>query len=189
MKKVIYRRLTMKCQFENIFSDAFKIEYTTSDKIRYVLKRIPIISNIVTYLQRKYTEKSSENSSMKRKIKKNEISTRNVNKPIFSKNYTTLNLKPGEIVKVRSRNEIQQTLNENHQFERVDFMEGMWQYCGQKFKIFKRVEKIYDPYKDRYRKCRDLVILEGLFCHGSVKTPECDRTCLYYWKEAWLERI
>ncbi|MFX0140481.1 MAG: hypothetical protein ACFFDN_42975 [Candidatus Hodarchaeota archaeon] len=179
----------MKCHLENIFSDAFKIEYTKSDKIRYVFKRIPIIGNIGSYLQRKYREAKNMNSSTMSKLKNNVNPTKNVNKPIVTKKNTILKLKPGEVVKVRSREEIQQTLDEKNQFKGVDFMKGMWQYCGQEFKVFKRVEKIYDAHKDRYRKCRNLVILEGLFCHGSEYTPECDRTCLYYWKEAWLERI
>lgn len=101
-----------------------------------------------------------------------------------------LKLKKGDIVKVRSRQEIEQTLDENNQFEGCGFMESMWQYCGGSYKVLKRVEVVLDPWKNKLRKCRDLVALDGLFCHGDPKiSSECDRTCIFYWKEAWLEKV
>ena len=72
----------------------------------------------------------------------------------------------------------------------AEFMETMCQFCGGKYKVFKRVEKILDPWTNKLRRCKNLVILEGLLCHGDpTHATACDRTCLYYWNEAWLERV
>jgi hypothetical protein len=101
-----------------------------------------------------------------------------------------LNLKKGDLVKVRPRYEIEQTLDENNQYQGCGFMESMWQYCGGSYKVLKRVEVVLDPWKKKLRKCRDTVALDGLFCHGDPKiNTECDRTCIFYWKEAWLEKV
>ena len=117
-------------------------------------------------------------------------SVRTEKAPAGFKVQPVLNLQAGDIVRVRTKEEIKQTLDEKSQFEGVEFMETMWEFCGQTQKVLKRVEKILDPYQNRLRKCRSMVILEGLFCHGDpLHALECDRTCLYYWKEAWLEKL
>jgi hypothetical protein len=103
---------------------------------------------------------------------------------------TVLNLKKGDLVKVRTRKEIEQTLDKNKRFQGCGFMESMWQYCGGTYKVLKRVEVVLDPWKSRLRRCRDTVALDGLFCHGDPKiSTECDRTCIFYWKETWLKKV
>ena len=93
-------------------------------------------------------------------------------------------------MKIRSSEEIAKTLDENKKYERCEFMETMWQFCGGTYKVFKSVEKILDPWTNKLRKCKNLVILEGLLCHGDpTHATACDRTCLYYWNQAWLERV
>ena len=128
-----------------------------------------------------------------REVKKLEISKKSKVRSYASddlKRQPILHLKKGDIVKVRSSEEIAKTLDENNKFERCEFMETMWQFCGGKYKVFKRVDKILDPWTNKLRRCKNLVILEGLLCHGDpTHATACDRTCLYYWNEAWLERV
>jgi hypothetical protein len=103
---------------------------------------------------------------------------------------TALNLKKGDLVKVRPRSEIEETLDKSERFQGCGFMESMWQYCGGTYKVLKRVELVLDPWESRLRRCRDTVALEGLYCHGDPKISiECDRTCIFYWKEVWLEKV
>ena len=114
---------------------------------------------------------------------------RNENRKHFA-HQSVFNLKKGDLVKIRPRKEIEQTLDQNNQFQGCGFMESMWQYCGGTYKVIKRVEIILDPWKSKLRRCRDTVALDGLFCHGDPKiSPECDRTCIFYWKEVWLEKV
>jgi hypothetical protein len=103
---------------------------------------------------------------------------------------TVLNLKKGDRAKIRSRNQIEKTLDHNNQFQGCGFMESMWQYCEGTYTVLKRVEVVLDPWKNKLRRCHDTVALDGLFCHGDpIVAPECDRTCIFYWKEAWLEKM
>ncbi|MFX0207101.1 MAG: hypothetical protein ACFFDT_14020 [Candidatus Hodarchaeota archaeon] len=173
----------MKCQFHDLFQDSFgELEYSPIERLWYSVKKIPLVGNIGMFFLR--TSREAKKQSMSKKSK-----TRNEGR-VDLKHQAILNLKKGDVVKVRSREEIEQTLDENNQFERCEFMETMWQYCGGTYKVFKRVEKILDPWTDRLRRCPNIVTLEGLLCHGDPKhAPVCDRTCIYYWKEAWLERI
>jgi hypothetical protein len=105
-----------------------------------------------------------------------------------SKDY--IKLKRGDMVKIKTKKEIEKTLDSNKRYQGCGFMEGMWQYCGGTYKVLKRVEIILDPWKNKLRKCDNIVALEGLFCNGDpIVSPECDRTCIFYWNEAWLEKI
>ncbi len=177
----------MSCHFENIFQNAFEIEYTTSDKVRQIIKRFPLVNSIRILLLNSLKKTTNRGASRETR---NSRSTKIIaNEPKLTVNQTILKLSAGDAVRVRTREEISKTLNAENKFEGVEFMQEMWKYCGQEFKVFKRVEKIHDPWMNRYRKCKSLVILNGLICHGSVRTPECDRSCFFYWKEAWLQKI
>jgi len=99
-----------------------------------------------------------------------------------------LNLKAGEWVEVRSREEILATLDERSCFENVPFMPEMLQYCGKKLRVYKRADKTCDnivPWG--IRRMEDSVHLEGIRCDGSGHGA-CQAGCLLFWKEAWLKR-
>lgn len=102
-----------------------------------------------------------------------------------------LDLKPGDRVRVLSREQIQQTLDENQKFEGCFFMEEMWQYCGSQHNVLKRVNYFYDERGAKLYKARNIVLLEGVHCSGKQGTflPKCDRNCYVFWKEGWLEKI
>ena len=53
-----------------------------------------------------------------------------------------LNLKPGEVVEVRGESEIFATLDENCTLERLLFIPEMRKYCGRRYRVLKRVNKI-----------------------------------------------
>jgi hypothetical protein len=99
-----------------------------------------------------------------------------------------LNLKAGDWTEVRSRKEILATLDQNGRLENLPFMPEMLQYCGQKFRVFKRADKTCD-YIQRWsiRRMKDAVHLEGVRCDGTGHDG-CQAGCLIFWKEAWLRR-
>lgn len=99
-----------------------------------------------------------------------------------------LSLHAGEIVRVKSREAILATLDQEGMLERLPFMPEMLQYCGQEFRVYKRAEKTCDTIqKTGARRVMDAVHLEGVRCDGSAHGG-CGARCLMYWKEAWLER-
>jgi hypothetical protein len=98
-------------------------------------------------------------------------------------------LRVGELVVVRSKEEILRTLNNRGQKEALPFMPEMFQYCGKRFKVFKRAHKTCDPPNGLCgRRMQNAVHLEGVRCDGQ-NHGGCQAGCLIFWKEAWLERV
>ncbi len=99
-----------------------------------------------------------------------------------------LGLQPGELVEVRSEEEIRQTLDSGETHHGLDFTIEMLEYCGRRFRVFKRVEKICLEGKlGEMRKLKNTVLLEGVICNGGSRG--CDRACSLFWREAWLKRV
>jgi len=101
---------------------------------------------------------------------------------------TLTNLKPGDIVQIKSRNEIKNTLNRWNQLKGCTFMEEMWQYCGTQQQVFNRVERFLDERDYLMKKTRGIVILKEVTCKGTKDFGKCDRSCFYFWREEWLEK-
>jgi hypothetical protein len=100
-----------------------------------------------------------------------------------------LYLQPGEWVQVKSIEEISQTLDEKKNYRGLYFMPEMENFCGKKFKVFKRVEVIKLESTGEVRKLKSpTVFLEGVYCNGE-RHYRCDRACFHFWKEVWLKRI
>jgi len=97
------------------------------------------------------------------------------------------NWRAGEWVEVRSQEEIFSTLDKNGRLENLPFMPEMLQYCGRRFRIFKRADKTCDYIQGwSIRRMKSAVHLEGVRCDGSGHNG-CQATCLIFWKEAWLK--
>jgi hypothetical protein len=105
------------------------------------------------------------------------------------KQHFALNLRVGEIVEVRSKAEILRTLDENCRLDQLPFMPEMLKYCGQRFKVFKRIDKVNDTVeRTGLRRMKNAVIFEAARCDG-ISHGGCQALCQIIWKEAWLKRI
>jgi hypothetical protein len=98
-------------------------------------------------------------------------------------------LNRGDMVRIRPKADILKTLDGWKRFEGCQFMDEMAAHCGKSAKVMKRVSVFLDERSMKMKKCKSMVILEGLICNGSWPFGECDRSCYYMWKEAWLEKI
>jgi hypothetical protein len=99
-----------------------------------------------------------------------------------------LDLRPGELVEIRTRDEILATLDDRGALDSLPFMPEMAVWCGRQVRVFRRVNKVYDWILcSGLRRMQDTVILEGLRCDGSHH-GECQSDCQTLWKEAWLRR-
>jgi hypothetical protein len=99
-----------------------------------------------------------------------------------------LRLRPGEWVKVRSFAEISRTLDDEGRLDGLPFMPEMLRYCGKRYRVFRRVEKIhhyFGPAAPHLRRLRDAVLLDELRCDGAGHSS-CQAGCQLIWKEAWL---
>lgn len=97
------------------------------------------------------------------------------------------NLQPGEWVEVRSREEILRTLDQQAKHRGLRFVPEMFDFCGRRFRVLKRVEKICIENTPDVRRIRNTVLLEGGTCTGGG--IGCDRACFHFWREIWLRRV
>lgn len=100
-----------------------------------------------------------------------------------------LDLRVGEVVEVRSRDEILATLDDRGELEALPFMPEMLQFCGRRFRVDKLAVKLCDTinWNGMYR-MDHAVHLAGVRCDGQSHGG-CQAGCLVYWKEAWLKRV
>jgi len=99
-----------------------------------------------------------------------------------------LDLKAGEWVEVRSREEVLAILDEKGRLDNLQFMPEMLQHCGKRFRVYKRADKTCEYTRGwSIRRMTNSVHLEGLRCDGSGHDG-CQASCLIFWKEAWLKR-
>jgi len=99
-----------------------------------------------------------------------------------------LDLRAGELVEIRSLDEILTTLDDRGELDSLPFMPEMQAWCGQQARVFRRVDKVFDWITATgLRRMQDTVILEGLRCEGNDHGG-CQADCALLWKEAWLRR-
>jgi hypothetical protein len=100
-----------------------------------------------------------------------------------------MKMRAGDWVEVRSKEEILRSLDKNGRLQELPFMPQMFQYCGKRFKVFKRAHKTCDTtaFKMIGKRLADAVHLE-LRCDGKAYGG-CQAACLIFWKEAWLRPV
>ena len=100
-----------------------------------------------------------------------------------------LHLKAGDWVRVRPRAEIDATLNHWRQLRGCTFMPEMDQYCETTQQVLKPLERFVDERDLRVKTSRGIVLLDGVICQGTADFGRCDRSCVLFWREEWLEKI
>lgn len=126
------------------------------------------------YLNNLFKEKTGEKSS---------ISERTANKSKSAR------FQAGDIVRVKSEENIRTTLDHWNMLKGCGFMEEMRPYCNTAQRVLKPVGKFLDERDYLMKKCKGIVILDGVFCEGTKDFGSCDRTCYFFWREEWLEKI
>ena len=97
----------------------------------------------------------------------------------------------GDIVHIKSKDEIKSLLDEKNASGGCVFTPEMYKYCGQQFRVHKRVDYFYDEVKAKMCKCKNLYLLEGAFCSGERRAfpNNCDRNCFLFWHSSWLIKV
>jgi hypothetical protein len=98
-----------------------------------------------------------------------------------------LDLKPGDLVEVRPEEEIIQTLDGKGRHYGLVFTPEMRKHCGKRYRVFKRLEFMFDEYRHTQRRLKNTVLLKEVYCTG--EGIGCDRSCFLYWREVWLQRV
>jgi hypothetical protein len=100
----------------------------------------------------------------------------------------SLGLQPGELVEVKSREEIEATLDALGRNRGLGFGGEMLQYCGRQFRVAHRVERLIVEWTGQMRQVGNTVALEGVTCQGRAMRG-CPRSCYQLWREIWLKRV
>jgi hypothetical protein len=105
----------------------------------------------------------------------------------------TLNLQPGELVQVRSKNAIMRTLNRDLRNRGLSFDVEMAPFCENgSFRVLRRVEKIINEKTGRMMTMPNpCIVLDGVVCSGnySMSRMFCPRSIYPYFREVWLNRV
>ncbi len=97
-------------------------------------------------------------------------------------------LRAGDWVEIRSKEEILSSLDKNGRLEGLPFMPQMLDYCGKRFKIFKRAHKTCDTVNPVAGRRVPNAVHLNLRCDGKAYGG-CQAACLIFWKEAWLKPV
>ena len=100
-----------------------------------------------------------------------------------------LDLQPGEMVRIKTKEQIEATLNEDRLNRGMGFDEEMARYCGRTARVQGRVTKCLDETTGRMLTMQSpCILLEDVVCLG-VRHGSCPRQHLPFWREIWLERV
>lgn len=101
---------------------------------------------------------------------------------------TSLDLRPGERVRVKRAPEILATLDVHGWNRGMEFSREMLPYCGRELTVLRRVERIILDQGTRMIEMKDTVLLEGAV-YQALNRRAVPRREYMFWRECWLERV
>jgi hypothetical protein len=100
-----------------------------------------------------------------------------------------LDLQPGEIVRVKTRRQIEQTLNSESKNRGLWFDREMHRFCGGQFRVESVVRTIVDEASGKLLTMgSSCIVLAGVSATGEY-LGLCPQNELIFWHEIWLERV
>ncbi len=114
---------------------------------------------------------------------------RSASSQVLAASSPAASLPAGDLVRVKSKPEIEATLDRWKSLKGCSFMPEMWPYCGTTQRVLKRMDRFFDERDRRLKRTRGIILLEGNMCQGTALFGRCDRSCFFFWREEWLEKI
>lgn len=100
-----------------------------------------------------------------------------------------LNLQPGEMVRIKTKSEIMETLDADRLNRGMGFEEEMARHCGRTARVQARVTRCIDESTGELLTMKNpCIVLEGITCNGALNAS-CPREFVPFWREIWLERV
>jgi len=103
-----------------------------------------------------------------------------------------LNLQPGDLVRVKSHDEILATLDTRCMNLGLWFGDEMVPYCGRTYRVIARVKSFVDERTGRIKSLKTpAVMLADVACQSRFSGCRmfCPRGIYAWWREVWLERV
>jgi hypothetical protein len=99
-----------------------------------------------------------------------------------------LDLRPGDFVRIKSKDEITATLDKTNRNRGLSFDGEMSNYCGRTARVRARVNRLIEESTGEMVDIKsDCIILEGVVCAADYHRF-CSRAIYPYWREIWLEK-
>jgi len=112
-----------------------------------------------------------------------------LDKPVNDK---PLDLQPGELVQIKTKEEIARTLTKEGRNKGLWFDREMMVHCGETFRVRRRITRFINDQDGKMIELKtDCVTLDGCVCSGnhSLSRWFCGRAIYPYWRETWLRRV
>jgi hypothetical protein len=104
----------------------------------------------------------------------------------------TLDLQPGDHVRVKSFDTILKTLDKRNRNRGLSFDPEMVRYCGGTFQVLDRVNRLIDEKTGQLVQVRnDCIMLDAVVCTARYSPGRyfCPRAVYPYWREIWLDKV
>jgi len=101
-----------------------------------------------------------------------------------------LGLKPGDIVEVKSLDEIVATLNKKGRNRGLHFSADQRPFCGGRYRVRNRADNFIAEGTGEMKHFQNTVMLEEVLCDSACFAfGGCYRADLLYWREIWLRKL
>ena len=103
-----------------------------------------------------------------------------------------LNLRPGELVRVKSHEEILRTIDTSSRNRGMYWGPEMVPYCGRVYRVLKSVTRIINEQTGKIQEMKTpCIILDSVICQSRYSECRlfCPRSIYPFWREIWLERV
>jgi hypothetical protein len=102
--------------------------------------------------------------------------------------FQTEPISPGDLVEVRPKKEILQTLTNRGRNFGLAFSAEMLMLCGKRYRVVNNVNKMIDEHTGKMLSMkRSCLTLDSATCKGAFKC--CPRANYHFWRDEWLKKI
>ena len=103
-----------------------------------------------------------------------------------------LNLQPGELVRVKSHQEILKTVDRSNRNRGMYWDAELVPYCGGTYRVLQRVSRVIDEKTGKMIEMKNpCIILDTVVCQARYSPCRmlCPKSMYPFWRELWLERV
>jgi hypothetical protein len=104
----------------------------------------------------------------------------------------TLNLKAGELVRVKSHKEILETVNTDNRNRGMSWDAELVPYCEKTYRVLRRVDRLIDEKTSKMMEMKSpCIVLDSVVCQARYSKCRmlCPKEMYPFWREIWLERV
>ena len=99
-----------------------------------------------------------------------------------------LHYKQGDLVEVRTKAEIEPTIDAFGKNRGLRIDHEMLRHSGKRFRVLRKVDRIILETTGKMREIQNTVLLDQVQCEGLCRRA-CSRSSHPMWREAWLKKI